>query len=303
MMSDHLGRSASVPVGSPQEIARLLREHNLESAVASTRMPWAPDWPLDRLMCAAADLLDPPAVPSGSPEREHELKCWPEFFKPIASGAKTHEVRKFDRDYRVGDVLVLREYHPNLDSYTGREVRVRVTYLAQAFLPPDLIAMSVSLLALRVPEPSAQAASKQVRRQLVTIMDQNGSEPALAVRRMMSEVITPLVLRLAAAPPVVGGWQAIESAPKEGRFDVWAKAWLPAFDRFEYRRFTDCYWRKADSMGSWEAGIVGLDKDWRATHWMPLPPAPGVAVTREELPQNDYAKRLILAQPDDGETR
>jgi hypothetical protein len=230
MMSDHADRSASVPVGSHEQIADAVKFLEL---LLSECNQW----------CSGAD----------------------------------HSWRKCRRCLAFAEL----EGHKTL---------------ARGFI-------ETALAALRVPEPSATAASKQVRRQLVTIMDQNGSEPALAVRRMMSEVITPLVLRLAAAPPVVGGWQAIESAPKEGRFDVWAKAWLPAFDRFEYRRFTDCYWRKADSMGSWEAGIVGLDKDWRATHWMPLPPAPGVAVTREELPQNDYAKRLILAQPDDGETR
>ncbi len=73
----------------------------------------------------------------------------------------------------------------------------------------------------------------------------------------------------------MAGWQPIETAPKDGsRFDVWAKGWLPAFDRFEYRRFADCYWRDADSMGSWRAGIVGVDRDWHPTHWMPLPNPP-----------------------------
>ena len=77
-------------------------------------------------------------------------------------------------------------------------------------------------------------------------------------------------------------WQPIETAPRDGtRFDVWAKAWLPAFDRFEYRRFADCYWRDSEPMGAWRAGVVGVDKGWRATHWMPLP-APPSTPSRED---------------------
>lgn len=58
----------------------------------------------------------------------HELKCWPEFFKDIASGAKTFEARKDDRGYRAGDVLRLREWMRD-GGYTGREATVTVTYL------------------------------------------------------------------------------------------------------------------------------------------------------------------------------
>lgn len=58
----------------------------------------------------------------------HDLKCWPESFEPLRDGRKTFEIRrcltlvdsfraaagafeKLERDYRVGDVLVLRP-HP-----------------------------------------------------------------------------------------------------------------------------------------------------------------------------------------------
>ena len=33
----------------------------------------------------------------------HELKCWPEYFEAVISGAKTFEVRKNDRDFAVRD--------------------------------------------------------------------------------------------------------------------------------------------------------------------------------------------------------
>lgn len=45
--------------------------------------------------------------------RIHDLKCWPPFFGQIQERLKTAEVRKNDRDYRVDDVLLLREYLPD----------------------------------------------------------------------------------------------------------------------------------------------------------------------------------------------
>lgn len=75
---------------------------------------------------------------------EHELKVWPEFFDDLENGRKTFELRKFDRDFREGDTLRLREYDPKKDDtqppgglhigrirdgYSGREVRRLVTYV------------------------------------------------------------------------------------------------------------------------------------------------------------------------------
>ena len=57
----------------------------------------------------------------------HELKILPEYFQPVFDGTKNFEIRKDDRQYQVGDILILRE--TNGHSYTGREVRVVVTYI------------------------------------------------------------------------------------------------------------------------------------------------------------------------------
>jgi hypothetical protein len=71
----------------------------------------------------------------------HDLKTWPDSFEDVLAGAKRFEVRKDDRDYAVGDVLILREYEPDTRSvdpetqvevpgrYTGRVVARAVTYL------------------------------------------------------------------------------------------------------------------------------------------------------------------------------
>lgn len=67
---------------------------------------------------------------------EHRVKSWPELFDAVASGRKHHEMRRAtDRDYRVGDVLVLQEFDPATKAYSGRELRVRITYVTSAEFP------------------------------------------------------------------------------------------------------------------------------------------------------------------------
>ena len=60
----------------------------------------------------------------------HELKIDPKFIDPIWFGEKKCEVRVFDRDYKVGDTLILRGWDEN--SYTGFQVSVVVTHI----IPP-----------------------------------------------------------------------------------------------------------------------------------------------------------------------
>ena len=62
------------------------------------------------------------------PEIDHELKVWPEYFAAIKRGDKPFEIRKDDRGYREGDILLLREYYPGTDEYSGDELKARVTF-------------------------------------------------------------------------------------------------------------------------------------------------------------------------------
>ena len=63
----------------------------------------------------------------------HELKTWPEYYEKVASGKKTFEVRKLDRFFNIGDILVLKEWSPvrwkDTDGYSGKEVEKKVTYV------------------------------------------------------------------------------------------------------------------------------------------------------------------------------
>jgi hypothetical protein len=62
----------------------------------------------------------------------HHLKTWPEYFKAVQSGKKPFELRKNDRNFQVGDVLMLHEYDPEIglnDMSIGSALRLEVTYI------------------------------------------------------------------------------------------------------------------------------------------------------------------------------
>ena len=59
----------------------------------------------------------------------HDVKCWPDFFQPLFDGRKPFEVRKNDRSYLVGDVMLIREWDDRKGVYTGRQVRKRITWV------------------------------------------------------------------------------------------------------------------------------------------------------------------------------
>ena len=59
----------------------------------------------------------------------HYLKIKPSYFESISSGQKTFEFRKNDRDYHIGDELILAEYDT---LFTGRKVAARISYILNA---------------------------------------------------------------------------------------------------------------------------------------------------------------------------
>lgn len=53
----------------------------------------------------------------------HELKCLPEYYEAALLGKKSFELRKDDRKFKVGDLVLLREYDNGY--YTGRTLGYR----------------------------------------------------------------------------------------------------------------------------------------------------------------------------------
>jgi hypothetical protein len=60
-----------------------------------------------------------------------EKKIWSEYFDFVANGDKNFELRLADWDIDVGDELILKEWDPKTQSYTGREIRRIITYIAK----------------------------------------------------------------------------------------------------------------------------------------------------------------------------
>lgn len=93
----------------------------------------------------------------------HNLKTWPEYWHSIANGLKTFELRFNDRDYKEGDILVLREWVPPIrigdkispawgGKYTGNVVLAKVKHILLGkgplgkVLPEGWVAMSIAVL-------------------------------------------------------------------------------------------------------------------------------------------------------------
>lgn len=62
----------------------------------------------------------------------HYLKTWPYYFCLMCDGSKTFEYRRNDRNYQVGDRLVLQEWDPGSACYSGQEFRCKVMLVVTA---------------------------------------------------------------------------------------------------------------------------------------------------------------------------
>jgi hypothetical protein len=97
--------------------------------------------------------------------RVHELKSWPEFYEAVASDEKKFEYRKNDRLFNKGDIIHLREFNPVDNTYTGRELFVKVDYIwpstnkekvdamnwgIQIYPPNDYVLMSISKVKISI---------------------------------------------------------------------------------------------------------------------------------------------------------
>jgi len=65
----------------------------------------------------------------------HSLKSWPPFFRAIVQGDRTHELRRNDREFRVGDMLELHEFDNETGEFTGAICSAMVTSLTSEDQP------------------------------------------------------------------------------------------------------------------------------------------------------------------------
>lgn len=79
----------------------------------------------------------------------HKLKILPEYFKAVADGTKTFEIRYNDRGFKNGDFIILREWD---NGYSGRKIKAQITYILSNFegLKDDYAVMAIKIVSKEV---------------------------------------------------------------------------------------------------------------------------------------------------------
>lgn len=77
----------------------------------------------------------------------HELKTLGVYFEEVWEGRKPFEIRNNDRDFKVGDSLVLKELDPCEGGavYTGRKIIVQVSYLTDFEQKPGYVVLGLAM--------------------------------------------------------------------------------------------------------------------------------------------------------------
>jgi ASC-1-like (ASCH) protein len=77
----------------------------------------------------------------------HELKIDPIYFEAVWNGTKNFEIRKNDRCFQVGDIIVLKEFNGD---YTCREnIKGIITYITNYMQMPDYVVFGFNKLESR----------------------------------------------------------------------------------------------------------------------------------------------------------
>lgn len=74
----------------------------------------------------------------------HTLKMWPESFEALWVGAKAFDIRLDDRAFEVGDTIDFHEYNPTTKTFTGRQMRRRITHLSCWNQKPNHVVMGLA---------------------------------------------------------------------------------------------------------------------------------------------------------------
>lgn len=84
--------------------------------------------------------------------KAHELKLHKRYFWSVASGIKAFELRFNDRNYKVGDILILKEWDGL--NYSGNEISAKIIYILNGStcngLQDNYVILSIRLLTITI---------------------------------------------------------------------------------------------------------------------------------------------------------
>lgn len=75
----------------------------------------------------------------------HDLKIYPEYFAEVIVGNKPFEIRKNDRNFKTGDLVVLHEYDPISRKLTGDKVKAEITYMTDYEQKENYVVMGIKI--------------------------------------------------------------------------------------------------------------------------------------------------------------
>lgn len=73
----------------------------------------------------------------------HELKILPKYFRAVDNGSKLFEIRKNDRDFHEGDIVILNEWNPDDERYTDRSINKVIGFITDYAQKEDYVVFSL----------------------------------------------------------------------------------------------------------------------------------------------------------------
>lgn len=82
--------------------------------------------------------------------KKHELKLLEIYFNPVLNKEMTFQIRKNDRKFRCGDILILKEWINEEEGYTGREITAQILYITSLHMEVDYVCMGIKVIDLKI---------------------------------------------------------------------------------------------------------------------------------------------------------